>query len=168
MSGNGFGRLAAAGLVLLAAAGLGAPRGEARQGKAEDPVEQGRYLVRIAGCNDCHTAGYSDAGGEVPEAQWLLGTRVGWQGPWGTTYAGNLRLALKDMAMADWMKLAGEKKLRPPMPWPSLHAMKKRDLKAIYAYIRSLGAAGDQAPAFVPPGGKAGGPVVVFPAPPKK
>ena len=25
-------------------------------------VERGRYLVRIAGCNDCHTAGYAQSG----------------------------------------------------------------------------------------------------------
>ena len=26
-------------------------------------IERGRYLVKIAGCNDCHTAGYPEAGG---------------------------------------------------------------------------------------------------------
>ena len=31
------------------------------------PVERGRYLVQIAGCNDCHTAGYVQAGGSIPE-----------------------------------------------------------------------------------------------------
>jgi mono/diheme cytochrome c family protein len=34
---------------------------------ADDPlVERGRYLVKIAGCNDCHTAGYTQANGAVP------------------------------------------------------------------------------------------------------
>ena len=26
-------------------------------------IEHGRYLVKISGCNDCHTAGYAAAGG---------------------------------------------------------------------------------------------------------
>src|SRR5215212_12212744 len=54
-------------------------------------VERGRYLVKVAGCNDCHTAGYAMAGGKVPESQWLMGDHLGWRGPWGTTYAVNLR-----------------------------------------------------------------------------
>lgn len=50
-------------------------------------VERGRYLVRIAGRNDCHTPGYAERGGDVPEAQWLVGDALGWRGPSGTTYA---------------------------------------------------------------------------------
>lgn len=30
-------------------------------------VERGRYLLKIAGCNDCHTPGYLMAEGKVPE-----------------------------------------------------------------------------------------------------
>ena len=41
---------------------------------------------------------------------------------------------------------------RPPMPWASLHAMSDADLKAIYAYIRSLPVSGAATPDFVPPG----------------
>jgi mono/diheme cytochrome c family protein len=55
-------------------------------------VKRGRYLVQIGGCNDCHTAHYPEKGGKVPEAQWLTGDALGWQGPWGTTYPTNLRL----------------------------------------------------------------------------
>jgi mono/diheme cytochrome c family protein len=29
-------------------------------------IERGRYLVRISGCNDCHTPGYLQHNGEVP------------------------------------------------------------------------------------------------------
>jgi hypothetical protein len=52
---------------------------------------------------------------------------------------------------------------RPPMPWFNVRAMSDADLKAIYAYTRSLGAAGTPAPAYVPPGTKAAGPVIQFP-----
>lgn len=56
-------------------------------------VDRGRYLITIAGCNDCHTAGYPESGGKVPEFQWLKGSPIGYQGPWGTTYPANLRLS---------------------------------------------------------------------------
>ena len=57
-------------------------------------IEHGSYLVTVGGCNDCHTAGYAESAGEVPESDWLQGDSLGWQGPWGTTYATNLRLQL--------------------------------------------------------------------------
>ena len=28
--------------------------------------DRGRYLVKIAGCNDCHTPGYAQTGGRYP------------------------------------------------------------------------------------------------------
>jgi len=59
-------------------------------------LDRGRYLVKIAGCNDCHTAGYAETAGKVPEKQWLTGDQLGWRGPWGTTYAANLRLYMQN------------------------------------------------------------------------
>ena len=41
-------------------------------------VARGRYIARIAGCNDCHTAGYAPSGGKVPEKDWLMGDALGW------------------------------------------------------------------------------------------
>jgi hypothetical protein len=49
--------------------------------KADKHIERGRYLIRIAGCNDCHTANYAMRGGKVPEAEWLTGDDLGWRGP---------------------------------------------------------------------------------------
>src|SRR5262245_13210285 len=34
-------------------------------------VARGRYLVATAGCNDCHTAGYAEAGGKIAPSDWL-------------------------------------------------------------------------------------------------
>ena len=59
-------------------------------------VERGRYLAIIGGCNDCHTDGYLQTEGDVPEEQWLLGSPLGWRGPWGTTFPPNLRLAVPE------------------------------------------------------------------------
>ena len=33
--------------------------------------ERGRSAVVIGGCNDCHTDGYLQTEGDVPEEQWL-------------------------------------------------------------------------------------------------
>jgi hypothetical protein len=30
-------------------------------------IERRRYLVKISGCNDCHTAGYAMTGRDIPE-----------------------------------------------------------------------------------------------------
>src|SRR5262245_19163636 len=70
--------------------------------KGKSSTERGRYLVSIAGCNDCHTPGYAMSGGKVPEKQWLTGDQLGWQGPWGTTYPSNLRLYMQIVSEAEW------------------------------------------------------------------
>jgi mono/diheme cytochrome c family protein len=54
-------------------------------------IARGRYLIRMMGCNDCHTKGFAPSGGQVPESQWLAGDTLGYRGPWGTTYPSNLR-----------------------------------------------------------------------------
>ena len=136
--------------------------------KSDDPqIKRGRYLVQIGGCNDCHTAGYAPSGGKVPEVQWLLGDALGWHGPWGTTYATNLRLYMQDLTEDQWVKKAKTLNARPPMPWFNVRDMTTGDLRAMYRYIRSLGPAGKSAPAYLPPDKTPPEPVVRFPAPPK-
>jgi len=129
-------------------------------------IERGRYIAKVAGCNDCHTPGYAMTGGQVPEKNWLVGDGLGWQGPWGTTYPANLRLVLSGMTEDEWVRTAKNLRTRPPMPWFALRDMSEADLRAFHRYVRSLGAAGEPAPAYVPPGSPAHGPVVTFPAPP--
>ena len=126
-------------------------------------LDRGRYLVKIAGCNDCHTPGYAETGGKVPENQWLTGDQLGWRGPWGTTYAVNLRLYMRSLSEDQWVKVAKTAQTRPPMPWFALHAMTEQDLRAIYRLVRYLGPAGEPAPAFVPSGQEPKGPYVLFP-----
>lgn len=143
--------------ALLAAAALPA--------LAEDAatLERGRYVLKIGGCNDCHTPGYGVGGGNVPEAQWLLGDSLGWQGPWGTTYPPNLRLYMQGLTEEQWLAKAKQLSTRPPMPWFAVRAMTEQDLRAVYRYIRHLGPAGTPAPAYVPPREAAKTPVVLFP-----
>jgi mono/diheme cytochrome c family protein len=149
---------------IIGAALLLGPAGQAGAGDAAKPsagVERGRYLVTISGCNDCHTAGYLEQGGTTPESQWLTGSPIGYQGPWGTTYASNLRLVAGRMTAAEWVAHARKERL-PPMPWFNVKVMSDTDLKAVYAFIRSLGHEGALAPAYVAPGGKVATPYYVF------
>jgi len=139
----------------------------AQQTAEQQQITRGRYLIKIGGCNDCHTAGYGPTGGKVPEAEWLQGDILGFSGPWGTTYPTNLRLYFKDMTEAEWLKKGRTLSTRPPMPWFNVQAMSTGDLRAMYRYVKSLGPAGKPAPAYLPPGTSAPEPAVKFPAPPK-
>lgn len=118
---------------------------------AATQIEAGRYIVEVGGCNDCHTPGFAMKNGQVPEAQWLTGDSMGYRGPWGTTYPSNLRLFVKDLHENDFVMIVRNRNSRPPMPWPSLHAMNEKDLRAVFAYIKSLGPTGQPAPEYVPP-----------------
>jgi mono/diheme cytochrome c family protein len=139
----------------------------AASSKSSAAVERGRYLAKIAGCNDCHTPGYLLNAGKVPENMWLTGSDLGWRGPWGTTYASNLREKIPKMSEAQWLQFARTTELRPPMPWWVLRDMTEADLRAIYRFIVYLGPGGSPAPAYVPPDQEPKPPYVTFPAPPK-
>lgn len=134
-------------MVLWSATGFA----QAEQKPDTRTLERGRYVLSIGGCNDCHTPNYPQSGGKVAAKDWLIGSSVGFQGPWGTTYPANLRLTAQALNESEWIKRA-RSELRPPMPWFSLRDMRDADLRAMYQYIRSLGAAGQAAPAYVAPG----------------
>lgn len=114
-------------------------------------IDRGRYLVVVSGCNDCHTPAYMETDGNVPEADWLIGSAVGFQGPWGTSYPANLRLKARDLSEAEWLARA-RAPMAPPMPWFNLRQMHDDDLRAVYTYLRHLGPSGTVSPGFVPPG----------------
>ncbi|AMO22000.1 hypothetical protein GCM10027034_22760 [Ramlibacter solisilvae] len=157
--------LAIAALSCLAAAAYAADPAPASKPVPGKPgsIERGRYLARIAGCNDCHTPNYPQSAGKVPEKEWLTGDNVGWSGGWGTTYPPNLRLSMPKMTEKEWLKYARTTELRPPMPWFALRDMSDDDLLAIYRFVKHLGPAGKPAPAYVPPGKDVSGPVIKFP-----
>src|SRR5690606_36569311 len=109
-----------------------------------------RYLAQW--CNDCHTADYAQKESAVEEDKWLMGVPLGWRGPWGTTYASNLRLSLKNFSEDDWVRYARSLKTRPPMPYWALNKMKEEDLRSLYRFITHLGPAGEPMPQYVLPG----------------
>lgn len=149
--------------AVATAVALSAPSGTLQAAQDDASISHGRYVVKTAGCNDCHTPGYAAAEGQVDEKLWLIGDSVGWTGPWGTTYATNLRLYLDQHTEDSWLKAARAFRPRPPMPWFNVHAMNDRDLRSLYRYVRSLGPAGQPAPAYLPPGRVPAGPAIRFP-----
>lgn len=126
-------------------------------------ADRARYLIKIGGCNDCHTTGYAEAAGKIPEKDWLKGDRLGWRGPWGTTYPSNLRLSMQNLSEAQWLKTVRTVEFCPPMPWFALREMTEQDLRAIYRFIRHLGPAGEPAPTYVPPDQEPPKPYILFP-----
>jgi hypothetical protein len=131
-------------------------------------LERGRYLVLVGHCNNCHTAGYTESAGDVPRARWLMGNRVGWRSAVGTTYPTNLRLLVSEISEDAWVTLSKTMQTRPPMPWWSMRDTTEGDLRLMYRFIRSLGAAGDPAPAFLPPDTMPPQPFVQLPMPPAR
>jgi hypothetical protein len=76
-------------------------------------------------------------------------------------------MTMANVTEDDWVRLARTVQLRPPMPWFALRDMTEEDLRAFHRYVRSLGVAGEAAPAFVPPDKLPHTPVITFPeAPP--
>jgi mono/diheme cytochrome c family protein len=152
--------------VLVLAVGLGFSAPASAEGVSPpvttaSSVARGRYLVATAGCNDCHTAGYAEAGGKVAQSDWLLGTPVGFRGPWGVSYPANLRLTVQSVTEEQWLKFARVERL-PPMPWFSLRDMNDDDLRSMYRFIRSLGPKGGRAPAPLAPNTRVGTPYIQF------
>jgi len=85
------------------------------QADAADRLARGRYLVTIAGCNDCHTpltvgpngpepdmtrmlSGHPESlvmppAPILPDGPWIVtaaGTNTAWSGPWGVSFTANL------------------------------------------------------------------------------
>ncbi len=132
------------------------------------PASDSRYLILIAGCNDCHTRGFLLSGGKIAESEWLMGDVLGWSGPWGTTYAPNLRLFLQNLTEDRWVDFAQNLTARPPMPWWTVRTMKDGDLRSLYRFVKNLGPKGQNSPAYLPPGQKPEAPYALFvmPCPP--
>ena len=137
-------------------------------------IERGKYLVTIAGCNDCHTPWKMGSNGvpepdmtrmlsghpegmkmpppPAPSGPWLASfaaTQTAYAGPWGVSYAINLTPD-QNTGIGIWTEEMFLKTLRtgkhfgtsrpimPPMPWYWMAKATDEDLKAIYAYLRSI------------------------------
>jgi mono/diheme cytochrome c family protein len=115
---------------------------------AADPAtERGKYLVNIAGCNDCHTPGYFL--GKPDMARFLGGSEVGFEIPGLGVFHGPNLTPDKETGLGSWTAaqiLAALQKgtrpdgrmLAPIMPWHAFANLTPQDAKAVVAYLRSL------------------------------
>jgi mono/diheme cytochrome c family protein len=147
-----YAAIAAAGLIASVSIGLAADD--------DVSVANGLRISILGGCHDCHTVGYGETGGKIDPAKALMGNPVGYGGPWGVTYAQNLRLLASNMTEDQWVKFLQTFTAPPPMPFYNVHQMTEAEMRSLYEYIKSLGAVGDPTPADVPPGGKVTTPYV--------
>lgn len=100
---------------------------------------------------------------------WFAATAgmTAWTGPWGISYASNLTPD-PETGLGDWSEAEFIAALRtgrhrgngrpilPPMPWQPLGEATEADLKAIFAYLRSLPAVKNLVPEPQPPHTTAG------------
>lgn len=87
-----------------------------------------------------------------------------WAGPWGVSFTANLTPD-KETGLGEWTeesflqairtgKHQGQpngREILPPMPWPMIREATETDLKAIWAYLRSIPAVHNQVALPVPP-----------------
>jgi mono/diheme cytochrome c family protein len=107
-----------------------------------DPVKRGNLLVTMAGCKDCHTP--ADKGEPLPNME-LAGGQI-FEGPWGRVATPNLTpdpsgIPYYDEALFLQAIRTGyvrARVLNPIMPWSHYRGMTEEDLKAIFAYLKSV------------------------------
>ena len=154
----------------------------------EELVQRGDYLVKITGCNDCHSPKRMGAQGpEIIPERMLSGypadlplpkftdplIKQGFAmftpdltaavGPWGISFAGNL--TPDETGLGNWTLeqfktaltkgkfkgLESGRPLLPPMPWVNYTTMADEDIKAIFAYLKSIKPVKNVVPAPVTP-----------------
>lgn len=87
-----------------------------------------------------------------------------WAGPWGISYTANLTpdentglgIWTEDMfvrALRTGRHMGQSRPILPPMPWQFYRDMTDDDLKAIYAYLRTIPPVHNRVPEPTPPGG---------------
>lgn len=125
-------------------------------------IDEGKRLLKVMGCNDCHTPQYFEKNGEVPEDQALTGNNVGFKGPWGVSYPTNLRLLVRSFKKESFITYVRNKNYLPPMPGVNIKHMTDDELEAMFAYLKTAGPAGKKAPANLKPGQKPTTPYIYF------
>jgi mono/diheme cytochrome c family protein len=104
---------------------------------------RGEYLVHIASCTGCHTT--ADPQGRVVPGMLFAGGRV-FVRPWGTVASANLTRDPSGIGYYDEAQFirtmrtgrVGVRSLNRTMPYPLYGHLRDDDLKAIFAYLRTL------------------------------
>jgi mono/diheme cytochrome c family protein len=122
---------------------------------SSDPVALGAYLVNtVMSCADCHTP-LDETTGEPLFDQWLAGGQP-WEGPWGIVYGGNIT-PHEETGIGTWtdeeiaravregVRIDGRQLIL--MPWQDYAVTTDEDIAAVVAYLRSIPAIDNEAPA---------------------
>jgi hypothetical protein len=91
-------------------------------------------------------------------------TNTAWAGPWGVSYTANLTpdrntgigIWTEDMfikSMRNGKHMGTSRTILPPMPWPWYAKMRDEELKAIFAYLKSIPPIQNHVPDPLPPSG---------------
>jgi hypothetical protein len=115
-------------------------------------------------------SGHPEQIGALPPAQhgngpWIWSgapTNTAFSGPWGVSYTANLTpdvntglgIWTEDMflkAIRTGRHMGTSRPINPPMPWPMYRNATDDDLKAIFAYLRSLKPVTNHVPEYLPP-----------------
>jgi mono/diheme cytochrome c family protein len=103
--------------------------------------------------------------GVLGPTQWgalTNGDLTAWAGPWGISFAANLTpdkatglgawtYAQFSQTMRQGKHLGTGRDLLPPMPWMSVATLNEADMRALFAYLRSIKAIANRVPAPIPP-----------------
>lgn len=106
------------------------------------PVARGKYLVTLASCSDCHTPTQQGQ----PMTHLAFGGGTSLKGPWGDVNTANITPDASGISYYDEALFIqtlrtgqiGARKLSSIMPWGYFRNLTDYDLKAIFAYLRTL------------------------------
>jgi hypothetical protein len=106
------------------------------------PLKRGEWLVRVAGCRDCHTP---QKNGQPVVSLDLAGGFI-LKGPWGTVASANITpdpsgISYYDEKLfLDVMRTGyvQARELKPIMPWWVHRGVADDDLKAMFAYLKTV------------------------------
>lgn len=101
------------------------------------------------------------------DGPWVMaaaGTNTAYAGPWGISYASNLTpdktgigIWTEEMfikTMRTGKRFGAGRPILPPMPWPAYRNASDADLKAMFAYLKTVKPIANRVPEYVPPAAK--------------
>jgi hypothetical protein len=123
---------------------------------------------------DLMLSGHPERDGVPPPYKPVKGTKwtmafnddlTAWSGPWGVSFAANLTpdqntglgIWTEDMflkALKQGKHMGAGRQILPPMPWNWYGQLPENDLKAIFAYLKSIKAIANRVPVPLNPDGK--------------
>lgn len=106
------------------------------------PEKRGQYLVTLASCADCHTPAVNGQ----PEEDKAFAGGMEFKGPWGDVQSANITPDKTGISYYDESRFIEalrtgavmRRPLNPIMPWDDYRHMNDEDLKAIFAYLRTV------------------------------